>query len=237
MKKLDYICGNLNFIENMAKKKNEECSLFEEMLMWTSYRYCIGRKSYVSCMSHEIPKAYYHRLSDERKQFVANDVRGEILDHLRWLPTGIKINRTYNTDELNPIKVLMEFFTRENIQSFDEFLTYRDLSYDSHKGEYTFTKCSPTIKSYYSPSDIGDLVDWETMASCFDIANHKTIRGEECFRTYTQKLVPMEGKSGYYRSLPFGWEPIWIPLNQYLAHGEHCSYYLESDVKDELEND
>ena len=127
----------------MAKKKSEECSLFEEMLMWTSYRYCIGRKSYVSCMSYEIPQSYYHRLSDKRKQFVANDVRGEILDHLRWLPTGINISRTYNTDELNPIKVLMEFFTKENIQSFDEFLTYRDLTYDSHKGEYTFTKCSP----------------------------------------------------------------------------------------------
>ena len=102
--------------------------------MWTSYRYCIGRKSYVSCMSYEIPQSYYHRLSDERKQFVANDVRGEILDKLKWLPTGINISRTYNTDELNPIKVLIEFFTQENIQSLDEFLTYRDLTYDSHKG-------------------------------------------------------------------------------------------------------
>lgn len=221
----------------MAKKKSEECSLFEEMLMWTSYRYCIGRKTYVSCMADDIPRAYYNRLSDDRKEFTAQDVRLEILDHLKWLPTGIDIRRMYNTDELNPIKVLMDFFEKENIQSFDEFLEYRDLKYDSHTGEYTFTKCKPTIKSYYSLSDIEDLIEWETMASCFDVAKHKTIKGKECFRTYMHKLEPIEDNPGYYRRVSFGWVPIWIPLDDFLAHGAHSGYYLESDIKGELTND
>ena len=39
---------------------------FEEMLMWTSYRYAIGRKTYVSCLAHEIPQHYYEKLSKEK---------------------------------------------------------------------------------------------------------------------------------------------------------------------------
>lgn len=38
---------------DMATKEHTPATEFEKMLMWTSYRYCIGRKSYVSCMADE----------------------------------------------------------------------------------------------------------------------------------------------------------------------------------------
>ena len=66
---------------------------FEEMLMWTSYRYAIGRKTYVSCLSYEIPQHYYKKLSKERREFIANDIRREIANHLICMPFSLTINR------------------------------------------------------------------------------------------------------------------------------------------------
>ena len=54
----------------MRKKsiEKEQCSLFEEMLMWTSYRYCIGRHTYVTSLAGEMAQHYYNRLSDESNE-------------------------------------------------------------------------------------------------------------------------------------------------------------------------
>ena len=59
----------------MAKKKidKEKLSINEEMLMWTSYRYCIGRKTYVVDLAYYIAQKYYKLLSDERMRFTAED--------------------------------------------------------------------------------------------------------------------------------------------------------------------
>ena len=37
-----------------TKKIDEKASEFERMLMWTSYRYCIGRHTYVVTMADDI---------------------------------------------------------------------------------------------------------------------------------------------------------------------------------------
>jgi hypothetical protein len=62
----------------MANKKEierERLSLDEEMLMWTSYRYCIGRKTYVTSLASYIGKKYYNLLSDERAEFTLKDIK------------------------------------------------------------------------------------------------------------------------------------------------------------------
>ena len=99
----------------MAKKK-EKCSLFEEMLMWTSYRYCIGRHTYVTSLAGEMAQHYYDKLTDERMEFTAMDIRKEILDKLQWLPFNFRIHRMYNEDPLNPIDALLTFVQNENTQ-------------------------------------------------------------------------------------------------------------------------
>ena len=92
--------------------KNHKCSDFEEMLMWTSYRYCIGRHTYVITMADDIGKHYYNKLSKERKEFTAQDIRNEIMTHLSYLPFSFRIHRTYNDDIFNPISALFNFFER-----------------------------------------------------------------------------------------------------------------------------
>ena len=83
--------------------KKNQCTLFEEMLMWTSYRYCIGRKTYVSTMAHEMAQYFYDRLPDMRMEQTVEDIRREIYDKLRFLPFEFHIHRIYNSDPLNPI--------------------------------------------------------------------------------------------------------------------------------------
>ena len=137
----------------MAKKK-EKCSLFEEMLMWTSYRYCIGRHTYVTSLAGEMAQHYYDKLTDERMEFTAADIRKEIMDKLQWLPFNFRIHRMYNEDPLNPIDALLTFVQNENINSLEEFAGYANLEYDAHNGTYAFDKKTPTIKSFFSASDI-----------------------------------------------------------------------------------
>ena len=71
-------------MKNKTKKQQEKCSMDEEMLMWTSYRYCIGRKTYVSSLASYIAKKYYPILSEQRMLFTAQDIRNEIEDHFNW---------------------------------------------------------------------------------------------------------------------------------------------------------
>lgn len=218
------------------EKKVEICSLFEEMLMWTSYRYAIGRKSYVSSLAEELPQHYYNRLTDGRKIFTASDIRKEIYDHLRWLPFNFSIDRMYNTDELNPISVLMKFIEREKISNMNEFAYYKEVNYNSHTDDFTCVKSNPTLKEYFSISDIDDLIPWETFASCFDLKNHKFYKGEEVFKTWKRKTVPVEGKTHYFVNAEFGWEPIWINLNSFLKMGGYCAYMFEKDIVNELKD-
>ena len=212
----------------MAKKK-EKCSLFEEMLMWTSYRYCIGRHTYVTSLAGEMAQHYYDKLTDERMEFTANDIRKEILDRLQWLPFNFRIHRMYNEDPLNPIDALLTFVQNENINSLEEFAGYANLEYDAHKGTYVFDKKTPTINSFFSASDIDELIPWDNLAACFDKKNHKIVTTEyegktethRCFKSWRRKSVPCEDKPGYYRQSEFGWEPVWIPLDSFLAGNQY----------------
>lgn len=223
----------------MAKKK-EKCSLFEEMLMWTSYRYCIGRHTYVTSLAGEMAQHYYDKLEEDRLEFTANDIRREIYDKLQWLPFDFKIHRMYDSDPFNPIDVLMEFIDRVGINDMKQFLSYSNIEYDVHNDKFEWEKKTPTIKSYFSISDIDDLIPWNNLAACFDKKNHKIITIEyngntetyECFKTWVRKSVPCEDKPGYYRQTEFGWEPRWVVVDEYLKTGNTYKTLNEDFIKD-----
>lgn len=224
----------------MKKKttEREKCSLFEEMLMWTSYRYCIGRHTYVTSLAGEMAQHYYNRLTDERMEFTASDIRREIMDHLQWLPFNFRIDRWYDQDAYNPLDVLMTFLQKYNVNTYEEFITYSKLEYNVNNDVFTFEKKIPTIGSHFNTYDIDELIPWETLASCFDKKNHKLITVEyngktetyECFKTWKRKCVPVEDKPGYVRHADFGWEPVWVDVNNYLEKGNYHSYLNEDFI-------
>jgi hypothetical protein len=221
------------------KKDKDYCSLFEEMLMWTSYRYCIGRKSYVSSMAHDIAVHYYDRLSPERLEFTAKDVRNEIMEHLRFLPFNFRIHRRYDTDEFNPISALMGFINEQNINSFDELSGYSNVEYDAFNKEYSFEKKTPDVNSYFDAYDIECLIGWENLAACFDKKKHKLItvakdddeQTVECFKSWRKKCIPIEDKPGYYMNQMFGWEDCWVPVDKFVKEYGAYSTINENYIK------
>ena len=224
----------------MKKKstEREQCSLFEEMLMWTSDRYCIGRHTYITSLAGKIAQHYYNRLSDERMEFTATDIRREIYDKLQWLPFNFNINRMYDSDPFNPLDALLTFIQKNSIDTIDEFYKYANLEYDAHTDEYKFEIKKPTIKSYFSSSDIEDLIPWENLAACFDKKNHKIVTTEyegktethRCFKSWKKVSVPCEDKPGYYQTSELGWTPIWIVVDDYLKTGNTNRYLIDEFI-------
>ena len=61
--------------ENKQTEEPKTITLDEEMLMWTSYRYCIGRQTYVTSLAPYIGKKYYPLMNDSQAQHTAEDIR------------------------------------------------------------------------------------------------------------------------------------------------------------------
>ena len=45
----------------------KKLSLDDEMIFWTSYRYCIGRHTYVTSLADYMAKKYWDLLSDGQR--------------------------------------------------------------------------------------------------------------------------------------------------------------------------
>ena len=205
-----------------AKKKlNERATEFERMLMWTSYRYCIGRHSYVVTMADEMAEHYYHRLDYAEKVHTAMDIRREILTQLRLaLPFDFDIDAYANDRGLNPLKTLMRFFEREGVKSIKDLYGYSYVSYDAREYEFDVRKCEPNERRSFSIYDIEDLIPWERLASCFDVSRHCLVTAKDgqqvrAFTSWERNVIPAE-ENGYFLNAVFGWHEILVPLDEYI---------------------
>lgn len=222
----------------MSKKKQKECSLDEEMLMWTSYRYCIGRKTYVTDLAYYMAQKYYPILSDNRLSFTSEDIHKEIYDHLRWLPFDFNVHRMYSEEKLKPLDYIFEFINRENITSEKEFCSIARLEYHVREDKFEYEKKEPTIKDYFNfHSDVVDLLPWNDLANCFDKSCHKTltlIDGTEitAFPSWVEKTRPVEGKEGYVTTEGcFGYERVWKSVEDFVNGRGRYKYIPEENIK------
>lgn len=161
------------------KKKKQEISIDEEMLIWTSYRYCIGRKTYVSTLAPYIGKKYYDLLSDERLDFMARDIRSCIYDQLRLNTVSFNYEGSVFEKERN---ALADFLTwiNENIEKdsdwlgIKEIICYKDSYSNDAPKKFEIRKSDRvTLKPFQS--DFEDLLIWEKLASFFDKKNYKKV--------------------------------------------------------------
>ena len=224
----------------MAKKKNERASEFERMLMWTSYRYCIGRHTYVVTMADEMAEHYYSRLDDAEKLHTAIDIRREILTQLRLaLPFDFDIDAYAPDRGLNPLKTLMRFFEREGVKSIKKLYNYSYVCYDAMENEFDVRKCEPKPMQILQPYDFEDLIPWERWASCFDTQKHCLVTAKDgqqirAFHSWARNVVPAEDK-GYWRSADFGWHEILVPLDEFLKGRSNVT--INEDLIAEIDND
>ena len=221
-------------------KKNERATEFERMLMWTSYRYCIGRHTYVVTMADEMAEHYYHRLDDAEKLHTAIDIRREILPQLRLaLPFEFDIDAYAPERELNPLKTLMRFFEREGVKSIKDLYGYSYVGYNSRENEFDVRKCEPKPIQILHPYDIEDLIPWERLASCFDVSRHCLVTAKDgqqvrAFTSWERNVVPAEEK-GYWRSADFGWHDVLVPLDEFLKGRSNLT--INEDLIAEIYND
>ena len=233
------------------KKHNEKelCSLDEEMLLWTSYRYCIGRKTYVSSLAGYMAKKYYPILSKERLEHNAIDIRRCILNSLQWSPFIFGYEGTVPEDERRPLEDLLSFMTENHIDSAEKVLGISKVSvfHDTYqKGEshkYRVDRATPDVQKYVSQTDINNLIPWMNLASLFDTKGYKMIHvkydGKEedilAFESWTPDSLECEDSPGYYRTWPWHWKKVYVSVQEFLGRGEYCGYivpeYIES-VKD-----
>ena len=222
------------------KKLNERATEFERMLMWTSYRYCIGRHTYVVTMADEMAEHYYSRLDDAEKLHTAIDIRREILTQLRLaLPFDFDIDAYAPDRGLNPLKTLMRFFEREGVKSIKELYNYSYVCYDARENEFDVRKCEPKPMQILHPYDIEDLIPWERLASCFDVSQHCIVTMKDgqqirAFHSWARNVVPAEDK-GYWRSADFGWHEILVPLDEFLKGRSNVT--INEDLIAEIDND
>lgn len=221
-------------------KKNERATEFERMLMWTSYRYCIGRHSYVVTMADEMAEHYYSRLDYAEKLHTAMDIRREIMEYLRLiLPFDFDID-VYATDRgLNPLKTIMRFFEREGVKSIKDLYNYSYVGYDARENEFDVKKCEPNERRSFSIYDIEDLIPWERLASCFDVSCHCLVtmkNGQQvrAFTSWERNTIPAEEK-GYYRNADFGWHEVLVPLDEYIKGNARLR--INEDLITEIDND
>ncbi len=192
----------------------------EEMLIWTSYRYCIGRKTYVSCLASYIGQTYYNKLTNDKLAFMSEDIRNCIANSLKNNIPGF----TYDIyiENKNPIADYLQWLTN-NISDTKDLSGIQEVICGLSKGEkvYYVTKTNKPLPTAYE-HEFHDLLDWEDLASLFDKKNHKIVTvnydGKEenilCFESWKQQIKP--DNNGYYTYIPWKWEKCYKSVKDYL---------------------
>lgn len=217
-----------------AKTKKETLSLDEEMLMWTSYRYCIGRKTYVNSLASYIGKKYYHLLNDNKAQHTAVDIRKCIADCLRFQTPAFDYDGTINYEDRNPIADYLSWLT-DNVNSSKDLYNTKKIScykkgYGDKYPKLFEVQISDKEWTHIYESDIENYLCWEDLASLFDRKHHINVTVEfngetkvlECFEVWRHKYITCEDNSMYIRPVEWKWEKRYMSVENYLQSGEHA---------------
>lgn len=203
----------------------KRCSVDEEMLMWTSYRYCIGRKTYVNTLANYIASHYYHILSDERKQFTSKDIKDCINQVLSLSTPSLRYNGNVSYDNRDGLDDLIKYLN-ENVNEERDLIGIQSIEViqKSYTNPEKYYEISPlnrnrTILDF----DLQDLLIWYNLAQCFNIKDYKKVwyktDSDEasvlCFKTWMNKYI--ESEEGFHYRSRFKYEERYIPVNDYLS--------------------
>lgn len=131
--------------------------------MWTSYRYYIGRHTYVTMLSKDMGEYFYDKLSNERKQFVAEDIRSSIEDYLPCQRFNFSFDYTITKSERKPMEMLLDFLNKET-DCTGEYLTHIKCISIYKKSDDVEYEVSYTNEPKYNypiyEHDLLDLLPW-----------------------------------------------------------------------------
>jgi hypothetical protein len=235
--------------ENNYDVDIKELSFEEEALMWTSYRYCIGRHTYVSSLAYYIAKKYYNLLSENRLEFTASDIRNEIEMHLRFLPGHVSYDGNVSKEDRRPLEDMLEYWSNNNIDSVEKILSIGEIQiYHESYGvgvphQYRIVSKEPNVREYISQMEIDDLIPWANLASLFDKKHYKKVKftknGKEyeiiAFESWTQDTKPIDGNNKYCETIPWKYQKIYVPVDEF-AKGTGHTIYIEPNTITSVED-
>lgn len=208
-----------------TKIEINDLDFFEDCL-WMSYRYCIGRQT-IAAHGHagDIAQNAYHVLSDERKSFMASDIRREINDVINGC-NNIKCYDYSNHIVQDGLSTLL-YSASENL---DKDVDLDDYSYEVDGQNVKIELSKRDNESYYKKLSYlySDLIVWIKLANAFDKDCHKTIVIE-----YDGKVEEHECFS--YPYMEHNGNNIskkWISVERYLTNPLIDSYYNEEYIKE-----
>lgn len=207
-------------------------SSYLEDLIWMSYRYCIGRKTIAASMhAGNIAQNSYHDIPDDRKEFMAHDIRKEINDKLTWMEnvsvsdyrhhipedalSSIIWKISYNYSETPP-KNWNEKYWKYDVKDGVVSMTMNP-DFDSEKKYYE------TISSKYD-----DLIPWIKLANALDKSTHRIVIIE-----YDGKIE--EKTCFHFPIIDYNLtkiEEAWVGLDDYLLNPFICSCINPKYIKE-----
>lgn len=222
-------------------KKEQKLSLEEEMLMFTSYRYCIGRQTYVTSLAPYIGRKYYPLMSDSQAQHIAQDIRNCIADSLNYGTLTFQYDGTVRSEERDALSDLLTWFN-ENVES-DKDLACID-TIECYKEDYkedTPKKFFVTKRQHYDflkyETDFSDFLEWYKLSSLFDRKSHVNVlvnyNGKEewieCFYSWRKTCVK-DNDGPFYRQVPWKYDKVLYGVDHYLSRGEHAGSFNEEYI-------
>lgn len=163
----------------MPRKKQYKAIIKDESymedLIWMSYRYCIGRHT-IAAHSHagDIAKYSFDHISENRKSFMAHDIRQEINDTLRWR-NNIECHDYRDRLDKDALSIIIERLYEKygpQIPSEDIWTKYK----------YTIENGVLNIEEYDGKADyehistiFHDLLPWIKLANALDEKCHRVI--------------------------------------------------------------
>lgn len=212
-------------------KKPKYLSEYEENLIWMSYRYCIGRHT-ITAHHHamDIAQHAYGKMSRERQEFMAYDIRREIAEHIRYGETSFTIipAAQQNANWFRPLELFINGLKHFNIRTQGELSHVKWIHYTAdhtYEIKYFDESEQPTYSSYRS-MDIDDLIIWEELANLFDYKSHKiaTVKHPE-----TGEISKIEVFKSFILKDHYGYEyiPVWKEVSNNIS--SYSSRYLNDE--------
>jgi hypothetical protein len=201
------------FREFLKKKKIKNVSDLlikdkKDDLVYLSYHYALGRKTYAALHAGEIASHVYGKMSVERSIFMAHDIRKEIYTRLNWAHFNFG-GEYWIEDKYCPIEMFMQFMRQNNINNIKQLRGYTHIEPVIEDGNLKFiTEWSSEEaekNSYIFASDIEDYFCWADLASCLDYNSHKWCKikydGKEEYVQYFDSWVRDYGNNIYYETI------------------------------------
>ena len=218
--------------------KQKKCSVDEEMMMWTSYRYCIGRKTYVNTLANYMASHYYPILSDERKQFTSKDIK-DCINQVLFLSTpSLRYNENVSYDNRDGLDDLIKYLN-ENINEEKDLIGIQSIEIiqKSYTNPEKYFETFPLNRNRtVLDFDLQDLLIWYNLAQCFNIKDYKKVWYKTdldeasvlCFKTWMPKYI--ESEDGFHYKSRFKYEERYIPVTDYVSNPSVIRYINPKNI-------